>query len=83
MPLPAHTFLVLAPALAADDSRKKMGSFLIQSQFQTGIHSTSFFLTASAQNLLCLKLAGELGAVVPNQFANWALGAFVPALVGG
>lgn len=66
----------------ADDSRKKMGSFLIQSQFQTGIHSTSFFLTASAQNLLCLKLAGELGAVVPNQFANWALGAFVPALVG-
>ncbi|KAG2492701.1 hypothetical protein HYH03_009114 [Edaphochlamys debaryana] len=65
-----------------DDSRKKMGSYLIQSQFQTGIHSTSFFLTASAQNLLCLKLAGELGAVVPNQFAAWLMGAVVPATVG-
>ncbi|KAG2438480.1 hypothetical protein HXX76_005033 [Chlamydomonas incerta] len=65
-----------------DDSRKKMGSYLIQSQFQTGVHTTSFFLTASAQNLLCLKLAGELGAVVPNQFATWLAGAFVPAVVG-
>ncbi|PNW81792.1 hypothetical protein CHLRE_06g260450v5 [Chlamydomonas reinhardtii] len=65
-----------------DDSRKKMGSYLIQSQFQTGVHTTSFFLTASAQNLLCLKLAGELGAVVPNQFATWLAGAFVPAIVG-
>ncbi|KXZ52146.1 hypothetical protein GPECTOR_10g775 [Gonium pectorale] len=65
-----------------DDTRNRMGSYLIQSQFQTGIHSTSFFLTASAQNLLCLKLAGELGAVVPNQFVTWMLGAFVPATVG-
>ncbi|GFR42213.1 hypothetical protein Agub_g3104 [Astrephomene gubernaculifera] len=65
-----------------DDSRHKMGAYLINSQFQTGIHSTSFFLTASAQNLLCLKLAGELGAVVPNQFMTWAAGAFVPAAVG-
>lgn len=67
---------------AGDDSRLKIGSYLIQSQFQTGVHTTSYFLTASAQNLLCLKLAAELGAVVPNQFANWALGAFVPATVG-
>ncbi|EFJ52818.1 hypothetical protein VOLCADRAFT_86172 [Volvox carteri f. nagariensis] len=65
-----------------DDTRKRMGSYLMQSQFQTGIHSTSYFLTASAQNLLCLKLAGELGAVVPNQFVTWALGAVVPATVG-
>lgn len=42
----------LQPALCCppgDDSRKKMGSYLIQSQFQTGVHTTSFFLTASAQ----------------------------------
>ncbi|GIL77807.1 hypothetical protein Vretimale_6661 [Volvox reticuliferus] len=65
-----------------DDTRNRMGSYLMQSQFQTGIHSTSYFLTASAQNLLCLKLAGELGAVVPNQFATWLVGAFLPATVG-
>lgn len=67
---------------AGDESRRKIGSYLIQSQFQTGIHTTSYFLTASAQNLLCLKLAAELGAVVPNQFAAWTLGAFVPATIG-
>lgn len=65
-----------------DDSRKKIGSFLMQSQFQTGIHSGGIFLTASAQNLLCLDLAKELGAVVPNAFYNFMAGAILPALVG-
>lgn len=65
-----------------DDSRKKIGSFLMQAQFQTGIHSGGLFLTASAQNLLCLDLAKELGAVVPDQFFNWMAGAALPSLVG-
>ncbi len=56
--------------------------YLTQSQFQTGIHSTSLFLTASAQNLLCLNMAAELGAVVPDQFMNWFLGAAAPTIVG-
>lgn len=65
-----------------DDSRKRMGSFLTQCQFQTGTHSGSFFLTASAQNLLCLDMARELGAVVPNAFMQWFAGAALPSLVG-
>eukprot|EP00798_Chlamydomonas_sp_ICE-L_P023569 gene23569-9093_t len=64
-----------------EESRKRMGSYLTQSQFQTGIHSSSLFLTASAQNLLCLDLAKELGAVVPNQFFTWMAGAALPAIV--
>ncbi|KAL6754020.1 2-oxoglutarate/malate translocator [Haematococcus lacustris] len=65
-----------------DSSRLKMGAFLTQSQFQSGIHSSSLFLTASAQNLLCLNLAAELGAEVPNQFFQWMAGAALPSLIG-
>ncbi len=60
-----------------------MGAFLTQSQFQTGVHTTSFILTASAQNLLCLNMAEELGAVVSNSFMQWMAGAAVPSLIGG
>ena len=35
-----------------------------------------------SQNLLCLKLAEELGATVPNAFFNWMAGALLPTLVG-
>jgi hypothetical protein len=52
------------------------------SQFQTAVHTSNLFLTAAAQNLLCLKLAGEAGAPVDNAFNTWLLGASVPALVG-
>mmetsp|Transcript_912 Transcript_912/g.1363 ORF Transcript_912/g.1363 Transcript_912/m.1363 type:complete len:565 (+) Transcript_912:100-1794(+) len=69
-------------SLPNDPSRLKMGAFLTQAQFQTGIHSSSLFLTASAQNLLCLNLAYELGAEVPNQFFQWMAGAALPSIVG-
>jgi DASS family divalent anion:Na+ symporter len=59
-----------------------MGSFLTMSQFQTGVHTSNLFYTGSAQNLLCLSMAAELGAVVPNQFATWGMGALLPALIG-
>jgi DASS family divalent anion:Na+ symporter len=99
-----------------------MGSYLTQTQFQTGIHSSSLFLTASAQvrnkavlkisaaslqqfslsftdslsntlphqslhwlldqNLLCLDMAKELGAVVNDQFFQWMAGAALPAITG-
>lgn len=65
-----------------DDSRQLLGSYLTQAQFQTGVHSSCLFLTAAAQNLLCLKLAAEVGAVVPSPFNTWALGACVPAVIG-
>jgi DASS family divalent anion:Na+ symporter len=63
-------------------SRNKMGSFLTQAQFQTSIHSSNLFLTAAAQNLLCLDMAAAVGAPVPNAFATWTLGAALPSLVG-
>jgi DASS family divalent anion:Na+ symporter len=68
--------------MTGDVSQKRMGSFLTHCQFQTGIHSGSIFLTASAQNLLCLDMAKELGATVPNAFVNWTAGAALPAIVG-
>jgi DASS family divalent anion:Na+ symporter len=64
------------------ESRNRMGSFLTMSQFQTGVHTSNLFYTGSAQNLLCLSMAAELGAVVPNQFATWGMGALLPALIG-
>ncbi|KAK2076788.1 hypothetical protein QBZ16_005014 [Prototheca wickerhamii] len=47
-----------------DPSRKKLGAFLVLSQLQSSASSSALFLTAAAQNLLCIKLAGELGAAV-------------------
>ncbi|KAL2490972.1 Dicarboxylate transporter 2.1 [Abeliophyllum distichum] len=44
-----------------EPSKKKLGSYLVQSQFQSAGNSSALFLTAAAQNLLCLKLAEELG----------------------
>jgi hypothetical protein len=29
------------------------------------------FLTAAAQNLLCMKLAAEMGVIVPNAWVTW------------
>ena len=43
-----------------EESRTKMGSFLTQAQFQTSIHSSNLFLTAAAQNLLCLDMAAAV-----------------------
>lgn len=65
-----------------DDSRLRAGAFLVQSQFQTSMHSSNLFATGAAQNLLCIKLAAEAGATVPSPFITWLQGAVVPALIG-
>ncbi|KAK9071057.1 hypothetical protein SSX86_009625 [Deinandra increscens subsp. villosa] len=64
-----------------DPSAKKIGAFLIQSQFQCAGNSSALFLTAAAQNLLCLQLAEELGVVVANPWVEWFVAASLPALV--
>ena len=46
------------------------------------MHSSALFMTGAAQNLLCLKLASELGVVIPNTFLTWFKAALLPALVG-
>lgn len=60
---------------------KRLGAFLIQNQFQSAGNSSALFLTAAAQNLLCLKLAEELGVVVSNPWVTWFKAASLPALV--
>ncbi len=52
------------------------------SQFQGSVHSSALFLTAAAQNLLCLKLATEMGVVIFSPWVTWVKGALAPALVG-
>lgn len=68
---------------AADDpSSKKLGSFLVMSQFQGSVNSSAMFLTAAAQNLLCMKLAVELGVNIASPWVTWFTAAVVPALIG-
>ncbi|XP_015893499.3 dicarboxylate transporter 2.1, chloroplastic [Ziziphus jujuba] len=62
-----------------DPSKKKIGSYLIQSQFQSAGNSSALFLTAAAQNLLCLKLAEELGVIISSPWIAWFKAASLPA----
>lgn len=64
-----------------DPSSRKLGSYLIQSQFQSAGNSSALFLTAAAQNLLCLKLAEELGLVIASPWVSWFKAASLPAFV--
>jgi len=45
-------------------------------------NSSALFLTAAAQNLLCLKLAEEIGVNIGNPWITWFKAASVPALLG-
>lgn len=56
---------------ADDESRKKLGAYLVQTQFQGSVNSSAMFLTAAAQNLLCMKLAGELGVTIGSAWVTW------------
>jgi di/tricarboxylate transporter len=48
---------------------------------QSAGNSSALFLTAAAQNLLCLKLAQELGVSISNPWVSWFKAASVPAFV--
>lgn len=72
-----------ASSFCADDpSADKLGSFLVHAQMQTSVHSSALFLTAAAQNLLCMKLASELGVMVASPWITWFKAAIVPAIIG-
>ncbi|XP_021911587.1 dicarboxylate transporter 2.1, chloroplastic-like [Carica papaya] len=62
-----------------DSSSRKLGSYLVQSQFQSAGNSSALFLTAAAQNMLCLKLAEELGVIISNPWVSWFKAASLPA----
>lgn len=74
--------LSLYNTFADDPSRMKLGAFLVNTQFQGSVNSSAMFLTAAAQNLLCMKLAVELGVIIPSAWTTWFKAAVVPALVG-
>ena len=63
-----------------EESRKKLGAFLVNTQFQGSVNSSALFLTAAAQNLLCLKIATEMGVLIPSAWTTWFIAAVVPAL---
>ncbi|MCO5600848.1 hypothetical protein L7F22_054964 [Adiantum nelumboides] len=48
---------------------------------QAAGHSSALFLTAAAQNLLCIKLAEELGVMFSNPWVQWFEAASVPGIV--
>ncbi|KAL1557842.1 cytochrome P450-dit2 [Salvia divinorum] len=70
-----------AGSFPGEPSMKKLGSFLVHTQFQASSNSSALFLTAAAQNLLCLKLAEELGVAISNPWLSWFEAASLPALV--
>jgi len=67
---------------AGTPSAGRLGKFLVQAQFQGSVHSSALFLTAAAQNLLCMKLASELGVAIASPWVTWFTAALAPALVG-
>lgn len=49
---------------------------------QTGVHASAMVLTGAAQNLLCVKLASELGVIIPDTFTTWFKLAVPAGIVG-
>ncbi|GAB2292016.1 cytochrome P450-dit2 [Dionaea muscipula] len=80
--LPIINSLSLSAGSSPNDrSAKRLGSYLVQSQFQSAGNSSALFLTAAAQNLLCLKLAEELGVKIASPWVTWFKAASLPAVV--
>lgn len=72
---------VTADSHPNDDSAKKLGAYLVQSQLQSSNSSSNLFLTAAAQNLLCVQLAEELGVNVSSEWLTWFKVSCMPSLI--
>ncbi|KAL9231797.1 hypothetical protein vseg_006970 [Gypsophila vaccaria] len=78
--LPIIKSLSLSSGSSPDaGTKKRLGSYLVMTQFQSAGNSSALFLTAAAQNLLCLKLAEELGVKIASPWLTWLKTACVPA----
>ncbi|XP_051126669.1 dicarboxylate transporter 2.1, chloroplastic-like [Andrographis paniculata] len=62
-----------------DPSARRLGAYLILSQMQSSNSSGAFFITAAAQNLLCIKLAESLGVEIKHQWVTWLKASCIPA----
>ena len=63
----------------SDESRKKIGSFLIFAEYHGDIITSAMFLTAMAGNPLAQAFAGE--ANVNISWMSWFLAALVPGII--
>ncbi|OIV91595.1 hypothetical protein TanjilG_09007 [Lupinus angustifolius] len=79
--LPIIKSLSLSAGSEPGPTSKRLGAYLIQNQFQSAGNSSALFLTAAAQNLLCVKLAEELGVVISSPWVTWFKAASLPALI--
>jgi DASS family divalent anion:Na+ symporter len=62
-----------------DESRSKVGSYLILCAFHANIVTAGMFVTAMAGNPLSVKLAADQGAKIG--WTDWAIAASVPGLL--
>jgi len=64
---------------AGEESRTKVGRYLMLCAFHANIMTAGMFVTAMAGNPLAVKLAADQGIKI--DWTGWALGALVPGLV--
>ncbi|VFQ88069.1 unnamed protein product [Cuscuta campestris] len=64
-----------------DESSRKLGAYLVQSQLQASCNSSALFLTAAAQNLLCIKLAEGLGVKISSRWVTWLKVSCFPSII--
>lgn len=62
-----------------DESRRRLGSYLLMTALQVNTITAAMFVTAMAGNPIAVKLAAENGVHIT--WGNWALGALVPGLI--
>jgi DASS family divalent anion:Na+ symporter len=62
-----------------DDSRKKVGSYLMLCGFHANVITAGMFVTAMAGNPLTVKLAADQGVTIT--WMGWAIAALVPSLL--
>ncbi|KAL9815383.1 Dicarboxylate transporter 2.1 [Arabidopsis thaliana] len=76
---------LIAPAMPSTTARAGgiscPSSSLSRYRLECAGNSSALFLTAAAQNLLCLKLAEELGVVISNPWVSWFKAASLPAII--
>jgi DASS family divalent anion:Na+ symporter len=72
----------LAVSLGSEpgDSARRVGAFLIKTEYQCVLVTSAMFLTAMAANPLAVELAAEVADVQVN-WGMWALAALVPGLI--
>ncbi|MDI9893746.1 DASS family sodium-coupled anion symporter [Rhodococcus sp. IEGM 1381] len=61
-----------------DESRKRLGAFLLLTSLQVNVVTSAMFVTAMAGNPLAVAAAAELG--VDISWARWAIAASVPGI---